>query len=120
MPRTKRDDTGVPSLLGEKTNTTAPYVPAVHGAVQAWREAGYEGATGTTRPLLRHWFPPDDHRLPGGRAFTYHPAQRAAIETLIYLFEITRVRRQKELLTAFARTSPACACCSTTISHATA
>ncbi|MDQ3557357.1 MAG: DEAD/DEAH box helicase family protein, partial [Gemmatimonadota bacterium] len=55
------------------------------------------------RQLLARWFPADGHRLPGRRVFRYHPFQREAIETLIYLYEVADVRRQKELLERYAQ-----------------
>ena len=68
---------------------TAPCVPALRDAVKAWRLGGYKGTTDTTRLLLNHWFQ-NDHRLPNGRPFSWHPSQREAIETLI---------RQQEMAT---------------------
>ncbi len=87
-------------LFKVKTNT-APCVPAIRLAVNQWREGRYKGVTDTTRLLLNHWFY-TDHRLPNGRRFEYHTSQREAIETLIYLYEVVKVRRQKELLESYA------------------
>jgi type III restriction enzyme len=58
----------------------------------------------TTRILLNHWFY-TDHRLPNGRKFAYHPFQREAVETLIYLYEVAKVRRHKTLVESFATRS---------------
>lgn len=69
-----------------------------------WREDGYKGVSGTTRILLNHWFC-TDHRLPNGRKFEYHLSQQNAIETLIYLFEVAKVRRHKNLVETFATRS---------------
>jgi type III restriction enzyme len=80
---------------------TAPCVPAVQQAVKEWRAGGYRGATETSRALLHYWFR-TDHRLPTGRAFQYHYAQRDAVETLVYLYEVARVRRHQDLLERFA------------------
>ena len=80
---------------------TAPCVPALRQAVKAWRAGGYKGTTETTRRLLGHWFK-TDHRLPGGARFEYHPAQREAIETLIFVWEFERVRTRKDLLERYA------------------
>ncbi|GGR68360.1 type III restriction protein res subunit [Deinococcus seoulensis] len=80
---------------------TAVCVPKLREAVQAWREGGYKGVTGTTQLLLRHWFH-TEHRLPNGRMFTYHAAQRGALETLIYTWEVAGVRTRLDLLEAFA------------------
>src|ERR1700722_11315520 len=100
MARKKSSASQGAALFDVKT-TTAPCVPAVREAVNQWRADGYPGATETPRRLLHHWFL-TDHRLPGGRRFEYHYSQRHAIETLIYLFEVAKVRRQKPLLEPFA------------------
>lgn len=88
--------------LLEARTSTAPCVPAIREQVRDWRAAGYKGATSTTRTLLNHWFL-TDHRLPTGRRFAYHDAQREAIETLIFLYEVARVRRQTEMVTRYAQ-----------------
>jgi len=80
---------------------TAPCVPALRAAVKAWRSDGYKGATQTTRLLLDHWFN-TDHRLPSGRPFSWHYSQRDAIETLIFVWEIERVRTRKGLLERYS------------------
>ena len=82
---------------------TAPCVPQLRKAVGDWREGGYPGATEVTRRLLSWWFA-NDHRLPDGRLFTYHRAQRDAIETLIYVYEVARIRSRRQLYEQFART----------------
>src|SRR5260370_20488867 len=76
-------------------------VPAIREKVTQWRNAGYPGITDTTRQLLNYWFH-TDHRLPNGRRFAYHYSQQYALETLIYLFEVTQARRQKQLIESFA------------------
>jgi type III restriction enzyme len=80
---------------------TAPCVPALREAVKAWRAGGYKGTTDTTRRLLSHWFK-TDHRLSNGSRFAYHPAQREAIETLIFVWEYEKVRRRLDLLKRYA------------------
>ena len=100
MGRKQSRSPAEPVLFNAKT-MTAPCVPAIRDAVNKWRADGYPGATATTRRLLNHWFL-TDHRLPDGRRFAYHYSQRHAIETLIYLFEVAKVRRQKGLLETFA------------------
>lgn len=95
MSRPRRDQ-NQPSFLDARVKT-APAVPAIREAVADWRSAGYRGVTDTTRILLNHWFG-TDHRLPNGRAFHYYDAQREAIETLIYLYEVAGIRSQKDLL----------------------
>ena len=100
MPRTKKTTPATPGLF-EVPTATAPAVPAIRQAVAQWREAKYPGITPTTKALLNFWFY-TDHRLPNRRAFMYHYFQREAIETLIYLWEVAGVRRQKDLLETFA------------------
>lgn len=81
--------------------STAACVPAIREAVKAWRAEKYQGVTDTTRELLNFWFY-TDHILAGGQPFRYHTAQREAIETLIYLYEVKKVRTRKDLLEIFA------------------
>lgn len=84
---------------------TAPCVPGIEKAVAEWRHKGYKGVSDTTVRLLNHWFH-TDHRLPNGAFFQYHHSQRAAIESLIYLYEAAEIRRHKTLLEAFAPSIP--------------
>lgn len=102
MARKKQGDDSQMNLLEARTST-APCVPAIRKAVAAWRENGYPGATATTKTLLTHWFARDGHRMPGNRRFSYHYSQQEAIETLIYLYEAAKVRRQNTLIETFAR-----------------
>lgn len=81
---------------------TAACVPALRQAVAQWKADGYPGITDTTRILLGHWFHPDGHRLKNGRFFRYHAAQQEAIEALVYVWEVARARRRKDLLERFA------------------
>lgn len=104
MARATKRATGQGDLL-QARGSTAPAVPLVREAVAAWKEGNYRGISATTRTLLTWWFPKDGHRL-GRRAgppFRYHPFQREAIETLIYLYEVEEIRRQKTLLETFVR-----------------
>ncbi|MGA9364588.1 MAG: DEAD/DEAH box helicase family protein [Bacteroidota bacterium] len=80
---------------------TAPCVPPLRDAVHAWRESNYKGVSDTTQELLNFWFRMD-HKLPSGRRFSYHHAQREAIETLIFVYEVEKVRTRKSLLEHYA------------------
>ena len=80
---------------------TAPCVSALRALVGSWREDGYKDATQTTRELLNYWFL-TDHVTPNGRKFRYYESQREAIETLIYVYEVAKVRSRIELLQRFA------------------
>ena len=81
--------------------STAACVPAIREAMKAWRADKYKGITETTRELLNFWFH-TDHVLSNGQTFRYHLAQREAIETLIFIYEVKKVRNRKNLLEAYA------------------
>jgi type III restriction enzyme len=98
-----KSDPSQPDLLAARVST-APCVPAIREKVKAWREGGYAGVTDTTRLLLNHWFR-TDHRLRNGQKFAYHYFQREAVETLVYLYEVAKIRRHKGLLESFATRS---------------
>ncbi len=100
MSRKKKGSPSQIDLLEART-ATAPCVPAIKQKVGDWRANDYKGVTETTRLLLNHWFH-TDHRLPNGSKFAYHYFQQEAVETLIYLFEVAKVRRQKDLIESFA------------------
>lgn len=95
MPRKLKENVDQLGLL-EARVATAPCVPGIREKVSQWRGSGYGGVTNTTRLLLNHWFH-TDHRLPNGRKFKYEYFQREAMETLIYLYEVAKVRRFKTM-----------------------
>jgi type III restriction enzyme len=66
-----------------------PLVNRTRPRVQAWREAGYPGATGTTQRLLQHWRDPENWQE---RRFFF--CQLEAVETLIWLTEASAGERQ--------------------------
>lgn len=74
----------------------APLVPGIRERVDAWRRAGYPGASATTRRLLEHWFL-DEHETPDGQPFRYYFAQREAVESAIFLYEVAGVRSPEGL-----------------------
>ena len=80
-------------------------MPAIRRAVGEWRSDRYKGASGTSLILLNYWFG-TDHRLSSGARFQYHPAQREAMEALIYVYEVARTRRHRDLLERFAPNIP--------------
>jgi type III restriction enzyme len=82
--------------------TTAPCVPEIRKAVKVWRDANYKGATDTTKTLFNYWFS-TDHRRPDGRPFQYYYAQREALETIAWLYEVEQIRRHRDLVERFAK-----------------
>lgn len=97
MPAKK--DTQTLDLLQARTST-APCVPAIREAVGEWRAKGYPGVTATTKTLLNFWFH-TDHRLRDNSKFEYNRAQKEATETLVYLWEVAKVRRAGKLLETY-------------------
>lgn len=72
-----------------------PLVHKVRQGVKAWRDAGYAGASATSRALLVHWFQ-TEHLMPQSdgtvRPFQWYFAQREAVESAIWLYEIEHSR----------------------------
>lgn len=102
-PRKKPIDNTQPSMLEVSANArTAMCVPLIRQEIAQWRAAGYKGITETTRRLLQWWFK-SDHRTPQGTIFKYYWAQQDAIESLVYLYEVKKIRRRAELLTTYAK-----------------
>ncbi|MBM2815370.1 MAG: uncharacterized protein HW421_2132 [Ignavibacteria bacterium] len=80
---------------------TATCVLKIREAVSLWKTKNYKGITDTTRELLNYWFY-NDHILFNRTQFKYHKAQQEAIETLIYIFEIEKIRNRKDLFLKYA------------------
>ena len=69
--------------------------------VKEWRDANYEGATDTSKALLHWWFQ-REHIMPQSDGslfdFQYYFAQREAMETVIYLYEVVKVKDKYDLI----------------------
>ena len=78
-----------------------PLVAQLRRKVAEFREGGYVGATETSRSLLKWWFS-SSHLLPkadGTMAeFEYFFAQREALETVIYLYDVVGARDKFDLM----------------------
>jgi len=78
-----------------------PLVPELRKRVKAWRDSGYAKATETSRSLLNWWFK-TPHLLPqadGSMAeFQYFFAQREALETIIYLYDVAGVKDKYDMM----------------------
>jgi len=78
-----------------------PLVANVRKEVHAWRNHGYAGASATSVALLRHWFETEHltENADGSLStFRYYFAQREAVETVIWLYEVRRARDKFDLL----------------------
>ena len=78
-----------------------PLVHKVREQVKTWRDNGYSGAAETSRALLNWWFN-THHPLEGADStvseFQYYFAQREALETVIYLYDVFKVRDKYDLM----------------------
>ncbi len=98
---TKRNHPDQLDLTGTVENPkTALCVPAIRSSVAEWRKNDYPGATDVTKLLLNYWFE-TDHIRPDRSPFEYYACQREAIETLIYVWEIAKARKQWDLYGQF-------------------
>ena len=84
-----------------RPDSVAPLVAGIREHVDAWRRADYPGSSATSRRLLEHWFL-DEHQTPDGQPFQYFFAQREAVETVIYLYEVARQRTLASMAAQFA------------------
>ena len=77
-----------------------PLVVKIRKLVEQWRSDDYSGASPTSKALLSWWFK-TPHLISGksGPAsnFQYYFAQREALETIIYLYEVANVRDKYDL-----------------------
>ncbi len=78
----------------------APFVHTLRKKVYQWRGNKYEGASETSKTLLNWWFE-EEHILENGGMlsyFRYYFAQREAVETIIYLYDVAQVKGHEDLL----------------------
>jgi type III restriction enzyme len=76
-----------------------PLVTEVRRYVFEWRQNGYPGVSATTRSLLAWWFE-RDHIIytPEATLFRWYFAQREALESAIWLFEVAKAHDPLSLL----------------------
>jgi type III restriction enzyme len=78
-----------------------PLVPELRKQVKAFRDSNYEGATETSKALLKWWFKtPHLINKSDGTSFEfrYYFSQREALETIIYLYDIKKVKDKHDLM----------------------
>lgn len=77
-----------------------PLVAKLRKLVEEWRDSDYEGASATSKALLHWWFTAD-HPMSNADGeeylFQYYFAQREAVETIIYLYEIVKAKDKYDL-----------------------
>ncbi|MGC9337722.1 MAG: DEAD/DEAH box helicase family protein [Candidatus Cloacimonadia bacterium] len=78
-----------------------PLVAQLRRKVKEFRDSGYVGASDTSKSLLNWWFE-EPHLLPGKDtimgSFQYFFAQREAVETIIYLYDVVGAKDKYDLM----------------------
>lgn len=78
-----------------------PLVHEIRKQVKTWRDNNYSGASETSKTLLNWWFN-TPHLQEGDEGtmqeFQYYFAQREAIEAIIYLYDVVKVRDEYDLM----------------------
>ncbi|WP_115702525.1 DEAD/DEAH box helicase [Legionella sainthelensi] len=77
-----------------------PLVHKIRTSVNQWRNNNYEGASWVTRALLTYWFELNHYTENSNNqvSFKWYFAQREAVESAIWLYEITKARNPSQLL----------------------
>ena len=78
-----------------------PLVQKIREQVKTWRDNNYSGASETSKALLNWWFNNShlQEQTDGTVSeFQYYFAQREAIETIIYLYDVVKVRDEFDLM----------------------
>ena len=78
-----------------------PLVSELRKAVKTWRDKNYDGASATSKSLLNWWFKSEhiiNHSDGNQSLFKYYFAQREAVETVIYLNDIVKVKDKYDLM----------------------
>ena len=84
-----------------KEKLLPPLVAKIREAVKDWRDKDYAGASPTSRALLNWWFKTDhltEDATGTQSPFRYYFAQREAVETILWLYDVRGVRDKHDLL----------------------
>lgn len=77
-----------------------PLVQIIREKVYEWRNKNYQAATETSKALLNYWFNKKHVKIINDEEieFCYYFAQREAMESIIYLYEVAKVRDKYDLI----------------------
>ncbi|KQC04067.1 MAG: type III restriction endonuclease subunit R [Candidatus Cloacimonas sp. SDB] len=77
-----------------------PLVHKIREAVFDWRLKNYEGATDTSKQLLKYWFQTEHSNIIDDEEiqFQYYFSQREAMESIIYLYEVVEAHDKFNLM----------------------
>ena len=76
----------------EKYQVLPPLVKKIRDRVSEWRQKDYPNTSKVTKALINWWFN-NNHEN-----FRYYFAQREAVETIIFLYEVDKTRNKENLL----------------------
>jgi len=78
-----------------------PFVPELREKIADWRQNNYDGANETSKALLNWWFK-EPHTIyekdEASVSFQYYFAQREAVETIIWLYDVRGARNKFDLI----------------------
>jgi type III restriction enzyme len=78
-----------------------PFVPELREKIAEWRDNNYKGASETSKALLNWWFK-ESHTIykedGSSTLFQYYFAQREAVETIIWLYDVEKVSGKYDLI----------------------
>jgi len=78
-----------------------PLVAELRQKVKDWRDKSYDGASETSKALLTWWFK-EEHILYNNDGssynFRYYFSQREALETVVWLYEVAKVKDKYDLI----------------------
>lgn len=78
-----------------------PLVHKIRLEIKKWRDSGYDGVSNTSKALLSWWFQ-SEHIVENYEGnvykFQYYFAQREAIETIVWLYEVAKTKDKYDLI----------------------
>ena len=77
-------------------NPQKEIITPLQAKVEQWVASGYAGASDLSRRLLSYWFGGPHPMSDGKGFFLWHPHQRRAVETTVYLYEVEGLRRTEQ------------------------
>jgi type III restriction enzyme len=92
------------AVIEGRRASVLPLVGKMREAVDAWRDAGYPGASDTTRDLFRWWF--EEAATQSDSGFSPYWGQREAVETLVYLVEVAGIVDMQALISTYSVLPP--------------
>jgi len=84
------------SQMDDYEKMLPPLVHKIRLAVSKWRDDSYQGASDISKSLMNFWF--NQEHLIGQSKFGFFFSQREAIESIIYLYEVTKAKDKYELM----------------------